>query len=213
EFDSHRGEPPLVDGYDAYDPATKWGAAAGAYKTSDGGKSFHKVTKGLPTVPLGRIGLDYYRKDPNEVWAVVDSQKIGMGTPPTQVFLGVQGEDAAGGGAKLTHIANDTPAAKAGLKSGDVVHLVDKKEIKTYKELAEQITSRKAGDPLPLTVLRDKETLEITATLGSRQLPIDAAHKTRPWGFWYGGQRENAQDQQGPDASEYGGVYKSTDGG
>jgi photosystem II stability/assembly factor-like uncharacterized protein len=213
EFDSHRGEPPVVDGYDAYDPAVKWGAAAGVYKTSDGGKTFHKVTKGLPAVPLGRIGLDYYQKDPKEVLAIVDSQKIGMGTPPSQVYLGVQGEDAPGGGAKLTHIAADTPAAKAGLKPGDVVQKTDKKEIKTYKELAEQITSRKAGDALPLTVLRDKETLEIKATLGSRQLPIDAAHKTRPWGFWYGGQRENAQDQQGPDGAEYGGVYKSTDGG
>ncbi len=98
EFDSHRGEPPVEDGYDAYDPAVKWGTGAGIYKTTDGGKTFHKVTKGLPTVPLGRIGLDYYRKDPNEVWAVVDSQKIGMGTPPSQVFLGVQGEDAPDGG-------------------------------------------------------------------------------------------------------------------
>ena len=54
-------------------------------------------------MPLGRIGFDYYRKDPNEVCAIIDSAKIGMGTPPSQVFLGVQGEDAPdGGGAKLT---------------------------------------------------------------------------------------------------------------
>ena len=66
------------------------------------------MTKGLPTVPLGRIGLDYYRKNPNEVWAIVDSQKIGMGTPPSQVFLGVQGEDAPGGGAKLERMSART---------------------------------------------------------------------------------------------------------
>src|SRR5205085_10115909 len=90
---------------------------------------------------------------------------------------------------------------------------VDKKEIKTYKELAEQITSRKAGDKFPMTVQRDKETLEITAELGSRPAPIESPNKNRPWSFWYGGQRENAQDQQGLDAFEYGGVYKSTDGG
>jgi photosystem II stability/assembly factor-like uncharacterized protein len=213
EFDSHRGEPPVQDGYDAYDPDVKWGPTAGMYKTSDGGKSFHKVTKGLPTVPLGRIGLDYYRKDPNEVWAVVDSQKIGMGTPPSQVYLGIQGEDAPGGGAKLNQVSDDTPAAKAGLKAGDVVKAVDKKEIKTYKELAEQITSRKAGDKFPMTVQRDKDTLEIVAELGSRSAPIESQNKNRPWSFWYGGQRENAQDQQGPDSFEYGGAYKSTDGG
>ncbi len=64
EFDSHRGDPPVQDGYDAYDPDVKWGKGAGIYKTTDGGKTFHKITKGLPTVPLGRIGFDYYRKDP-----------------------------------------------------------------------------------------------------------------------------------------------------
>jgi photosystem II stability/assembly factor-like uncharacterized protein len=213
EFDSHRGDPPVQDGYDAYDPEVKWGAAAGIYKTTDGGKSFHKVTKGLPTVPLGRIGLDYYRKDPNEVWAVVDSQKIGMGTPPSQVYLGVQGEDAPGGGAKLNQVSDETPAAKAGLKAGDVIKAVDKKEIKTYKELAEQITSRKAGDKFPMTVLRDKDTLEISAELGSRPIPTESRNPKRPWGFMYSGQRENAQEQQGPDSFEYGGVYKSTDGG
>ena len=212
-FDSHRGEPPLKDGYDAYDPDVKWGAGAGIYKTTDGGKTFHKVTKGLPTVPLGRIGLDYYRKNPNEVWAVVDSQKIGMGTPPSQVFLGVQGEDAPGGGAKLNVVSEDAPAAKAGLKAGDVIRAVDKKEIKNYGELAEQIRARKAGDTLPLTVRRGDETLEIGPVLGSRELPVNAENKKRPWGFWYGGQRENCQDQQGPDSFEYGGVYKSTDGG
>jgi photosystem II stability/assembly factor-like uncharacterized protein len=213
EFDSHRGEPPVQDGYDAYDPDVKWGPGAGIYKTSDGGKTFHKITKGLPTVPVGRIGIDYYRKDPKEVWALVDSQKIGMGTPPSQVFLGVQGEDAPDGGAKLTQVSGDTPAAKAGLKAGDVIKNVDKKEIKTYKELVDQITTRKAGDKLALTVLRDKASLDVTAELGSRPANIESGNPKRPWGFWYGGQRENAQEQQGPDSFEYGGVYKSTDGG
>src|SRR5438270_12646865 len=46
EFDSHRGDPPVQDGYDAYDPEVKWGAGAGIYKTTDGGKTFHKVTAG-----------------------------------------------------------------------------------------------------------------------------------------------------------------------
>ena len=95
-FDSHRGEPPLEDGYDAYDPAVKWGAGAGIYKTADGGKTFHKVTKGLPTVPLGRIGLDYYRKDPNEVWAVVDSPEDRHGNAAEPGVPGRPGRGRAG---------------------------------------------------------------------------------------------------------------------
>src|SRR5437879_3185511 len=67
-FDSHAGalaaarspnarvEPPLADGYDAYDPIKKWGKGSGIWKTTDGGKNFRKLANGLPTNPMGRIG-------------------------------------------------------------------------------------------------------------------------------------------------------------
>jgi photosystem II stability/assembly factor-like uncharacterized protein len=168
-FDSHPGtEMPPAEGYDRYDPIVKWGPGSGIFKTTDGGRSFHKLTAGLPNCALGRIGLDYYRKDPKVVYAIVDCEKIGMGTPPSRTYLGVQGEDAPGGGARLTDVGEDTPAGKAGLKTGDVVKAVDKKEIKTYRDLVEQITAHKVGDKLALTVLRGKDTQELTATLGER---------------------------------------------
>jgi photosystem II stability/assembly factor-like uncharacterized protein len=305
-FDSHRGEPALQDGYDAYDPIKKWGPGGAIYKTTDGGKTFRKLTKGLPTSPLGRIGLDYSRKDPNVVFAIIDCAKIGMGTPPSPVYLGVLGEKMEGG-AKLTQITPDGPAAKAGLKVGDVVKAVDKKIVADYEQLTEQIRAHKVGDKLTLSVLREKETRDIVVTLGRRPepagpgggrqgLPVDfrgedatggvrvvrvmpegmsekagllqgdviekidktnvtdfrqlvellRAHNPgdkvtvkilrgkeskeltltverrgppgqvnpkRPYSFWYGGQRENVQNQQGPNSFEYGGLYKSTDGG
>jgi photosystem II stability/assembly factor-like uncharacterized protein len=304
-FDSHRGEPPLQDGYDAYDPIKKWGPGGAIYKTTDGGKTFRKLTKGLPTCQLGRIGIDYYRKDPNIVFAIIDCAKIGMGTPPSQVYLGITGEDAAGG-AKLTQISPDSPAAKAGLKAGDIVKAVNKKPIAKYEELGAQIRAHKVGDKLTLTIERDKKTLDVEVTLGKRPeperpggrqaLPLDfrgedapngvrvervmpqgeaekaglkvgdiiqkidktevktfrqvidlfrahnpgekavvkvlrgkeskelnvmvvrrppqrQANPRRPYSFGYGGQRPNVQDQQGPNSHEYGGLYKSSDGG
>ena len=42
-----------------------------------------------------------------------------------------------------------------------------------------------------------------------RRSPPGQANAKRPYSFWYGGQRENVQDRQGPDGFEYGGVYKS----
>jgi photosystem II stability/assembly factor-like uncharacterized protein len=201
EFDSHRGEPPLEDGYDAYDPIKKWGAG-GIYKTTDGGHSFNKLTKGLPTCPLGRIGLDYYRKNPNVLFAIIDCQKIGSG--PLTAWMGIQGSDVAGG-AKLTAITKDAPSDKAGLKAGDIVKAFDKKDLANYAALAKAITAHKPNDKITLTIQRDKETMEIPVTLGDRG--------ERPNSFMYGGQRENVQDKQGPDSHEYGGVYKSTDGG
>src|SRR5262245_19944311 len=53
-FDSHRGTPPVADGYDAYDPAAKWGESAGLYKTTDGGRTWKRLANGLPSCKFGR---------------------------------------------------------------------------------------------------------------------------------------------------------------
>src|SRR5262249_36989857 len=71
----------MRDGYDGNDPKKKWGPGAALWKTTDGGKTFNKLTKGLPTCNLGRIGIDYYRKDPNTIFIILESEKIGMGPP------------------------------------------------------------------------------------------------------------------------------------
>ncbi len=166
-FDSHRGEPPLADGYDAYDPNRKWGPAAGIYKTTDGGNNWKKLAAGLPSTQFGRIGLDVYRKNPNTVFAVIDCEKIGMGTPPSRVYLGITG-DSVEGGAKLNEVSPNTPAAKAGLKSGDLVTSVDGKPITNYAGLIGGIRGKRAGDKLPLVITRDGKSMEVTLTLEDR---------------------------------------------
>ena len=205
-FDSFRGDATSPDGEDNYAPAVKWGPGSGIHKSTDGGKTWHKVTKGLPTSHLGRIGLDYSRKEPKTVFAIVDCEKLGVGPP--QPFLGVQGLDAAAGGAAVTQVLPDTPAAKAGLKPGDAVTAVDKKEVKAFAQLGERLKDYKVGDKVTLTVRRGKETVELPLTLEKRPGPAP-----RPFSSGLGGQRENEQDKQGPDGFEYGGVYKSADGG
>src|SRR5262249_4697328 len=83
------------DLYDTNDPSKKWAPGAGLYKTTDGGKSFQKLTKGLPTCQLGRIGIDWYRKDPRNVYIILESEKIGMGTavrPAGGGYLGIVGD-------------------------------------------------------------------------------------------------------------------------
>jgi photosystem II stability/assembly factor-like uncharacterized protein len=223
-FDSYHG-PGIADGYDGYDPIEKWGQHAGIYKTTNGGTSFRKLEQGLPTSKIGRVGLDYFRKDPRTVYAIVDCEKIGMGTPPKKVaqgdaFIGSAGEDAEPG-AKITTIVEDSPAAKAGLMIGDVIRALDKKEIKTYEDLITEIRERNAGDKVMLKVKRDDQTKQIELTLGKRPdfgqkkggFGPGGPKEGRPYHAYYGGQKENVQDQQGPDSYQYGGVYKSVDGG
>jgi len=216
-FDTHQGYPPLPDGYDGYDPARKWGPGAGLFKTTDGGKTFKKLTKGLPTCQLGRIGLDWYRKDPGIVYAIVESEKIGMGPPVTQpaaaVHWGVKGQDAEAG-AKLLEVDPKGPAGKAGLQVGDIVLSVDGKPVLSNAQFEAALKNHKVGDKLTLKVARKREARDIAVTLelapAAQQRPSSSM---RPNSFWYGGQRENVQGKQGPEGFQYGGVYKSTDAG
>ncbi len=213
EFDSHRGEPALVEGYDAYDPIKKWGPGSGLYKTTDG-KNFKKITKGLPSVPLGRIGLDYYRKDPKTIYAQVDCANIGMGPLPKQVYLGVSGDDVPNGaGVKVTEVYADTAASQAGLKVGDVLLKLNKTDLKDSKGWTEAVRAKKKDDKVAITVLRDDKPVEVPVTLTERELDPPSGNAKRPYMFWYGGQRENDQVNQGPNGGDYGGLYKSTDGG
>jgi len=51
------------------------GPGSAIYRTTDGGASWKKLTKGLPEEDLGRIGLDVYRRNGNIVYALVESQQ------------------------------------------------------------------------------------------------------------------------------------------
>ena len=56
------------------------GPGSAIYKTTDGGATWKKLTKGLPYEnggDTGRIGLDVYRKDPNIVYAEIQHEKGG----------------------------------------------------------------------------------------------------------------------------------------
>ena len=48
-------------------------ANGGIFKTTDGGKTWVKLTHGLPAGATGRIGLDIYRKNPKTLMAIVEA--------------------------------------------------------------------------------------------------------------------------------------------
>jgi len=54
------------------------GKGSGLYQTTNGGKSWTRVTRGLPTGTLGRIGLSFFHQDPKLVVATVEAQGGGV---------------------------------------------------------------------------------------------------------------------------------------
>jgi photosystem II stability/assembly factor-like uncharacterized protein len=140
-FATYVRERDMQDSIPDYDPSVKWSLKSAIYKTTDGGKTIRKLTKGLPTMHLGRIGLDYHRKNPNILYACVESELAGMSQ--------------------------------------------------------EQIEAALKRGPSPERTGAGRED----------------AGPQRPLGATYGGQRENVQDQQGPNGFQSGGIFKSIDGG
>lgn len=119
-----------------------------------------------------------------------------------------------------------------GLKTGDVIIALDGKDLIGYQALVIRLRDKKVGDEVKLKYKRGSETKEVEVTLVARPASVagettgapagggaarfggpGGATRSRPYAAYYGGQRENIQDRQGPDGHEYGGIYKSTDGG
>ena len=53
------------------------GPGTAIYKTTDAGRSWTKLTEGIPEGPKGRIGLDVYRKNPDVVYARIEHEDEG----------------------------------------------------------------------------------------------------------------------------------------
>jgi photosystem II stability/assembly factor-like uncharacterized protein len=74
------------------------GPGSGIYRTTDGGKTWTRLRKGLPEGDLGRIGIDVYRRDGNMVFALVeaDAARPGQGFGPGGGGGGGDAERATG---------------------------------------------------------------------------------------------------------------------
>jgi len=69
-------------------------------------------------------------------------------------------------GVLVTNVLDDTPAEKAGLKSGDVITAVDHSPTKSTSQLRSQIGMRAIGDVVHLTIIRNGKTKKIDVKVG-----------------------------------------------
>jgi photosystem II stability/assembly factor-like uncharacterized protein len=228
------------DGFDTNDPAKKWGEGSGLWKSTDGGKTWKELRDGLPSGKLGRIGLDYSLSEPGVVYAVVEAERITQ-EPENAAWMGLTGENAEVG-ARVTRIEDDSPASEAKLQVGDIVLQMDGKTVHSWSDMQAAIRRHVAGETVGLIASRDRKTVEVDVTFrtkpseeedgGNQRGPRggvdeaadaeggdeeasdeDAPPPPGPFHLGLGGQVANVQDQQGPDGHEYGGIYRSDNGG
>ena len=71
-------------------------------------------------------------------------------------------------GIYVASITKDGGASKTDLKVGDIITKIDEKNINKMSELREYIYTKKPGDEIKLTILRNKKEKEITVNLGKK---------------------------------------------
>ena len=98
------------------------------------------------------------------------ASRIVNGEPLEPGFLGVEGTEPAGGevGVEIADVTAGSAAADAGLQVGDIVTSVDGAPVTAFQELAGLIQTSFPGDEVVLVLIRDGESLSITAVLGER---------------------------------------------
>ena len=97
----------------------------------------------------------------NFAWRAGEGRQIGVGVMP----LGKQLAEHFGvdGGLMIENVVENSAAAKAGLKAGDIITEIDGKAVKGHMDLIRAINEKKDGD-VTLTIVRDHNRQTITVT-------------------------------------------------
>jgi putative serine protease PepD len=83
-------------------------------------------------------------------------------------FLGVALQESTRDGALVGGVNPDTPASRAGLRTGDLIVAVDGKHVGSQNELRAAINTRQPGDKVAIRYRRGGEAHTVTVTLTSR---------------------------------------------
>ncbi len=122
---------------------------------------------GLLSMPLfvdaqGSPDVSEFKTVENAVTTKIKKAALAQGGSPG--YLGVL-VHAAGGKLVVDDVEPNSPAAKAGLKAGDVVLTINASAVKTPDQFRSLMQVRSAGEKVALKVQRQDEAIEVTATL------------------------------------------------
>ena len=148
-------------------------AARPAPKFGDGNFSPFPLTGSLgtpglpdmPDVPLAgrapRVFMSPDGEGRNFTWRAGEGRQIGVSVMPLTKQLGEH--FGSGQGLMVSSVRENSPAAKAGIKAGDIIVEVDGKPLKGEFDLIRVINVKKEGD-IQLTVMRDRGRLTLNVT-------------------------------------------------
>jgi serine protease Do len=116
----------------------------------------------IPSNLARKVGLELLKDgDVSRAWIGVSYQEL---TPELASSFGVQRTR----GALISDVIPGGPAAKAGLRSGDIVLDIQGREIKEGKDLMRAVLMYPVGEKLSITVLRDGQQQKLSVVTAER---------------------------------------------
>ena len=122
-------------------------------------------------------------------------------------------------GAVVTQVEADSPAAKAGLKVGDVITQLDGHPVNDAGELQVEVGEKGPGTPVHLGILRDGKSMNVPVTLeamdkGDRDNQSASADHGKPrWGVGLSDITADAREQLQAPASVHGALIEQVQPG
>lgn len=173
---SGRGVPVVTNAIQtsaAINPGNSGGALVNAHGELVGiNSSIASLSQAGAGGQAGSIGIGF--AIPAVKVSLIAEQLIETGTA-THAFLGVglvDGSATLDGalltGAEIRQVEDGSPAAEAGLRTGDVVVAIDGEPVSGLTALIGQVRERAGGQQASLTVVRDGERQEVAVTFATR---------------------------------------------
>jgi len=127
----------------------------GLLRAKIGDDVWHGIQKDFPKIEMGNLG-------DNDFFLAFGNRRIGISTQSLSKqlaeFFGVKD-----GGVLITSVTENSPAAKAGLKAGDVITAIDGEKTSSPGDITRALSKKEAGD-VTLTIVRDKQVRTVTVT-------------------------------------------------
>jgi serine protease Do len=107
-------------------------------------------------VSIGAYSDSWQRLAKSESW--------GGRTRPTRPYVGVRGADHPDG-CQLGRVDDNSPASKAGLRTGDIIVKVNGEEVYDYAAFTGHVERSKPGDEMTLLIKRDDKEMSLSMTV------------------------------------------------
>src|SRR6058998_2784766 len=105
---------------------------------------------------------------------------LGVGIQPLTADLAKSFKVTGTDGALVTSVSEGSPAAKAGLKQGDVIVEYDGRPVARAGDLPRAVAETPVGRAVPVKVVRDGKPLTLTATVGRLEEAREAKAEPAP---------------------------------